>query len=89
MRLQFCVWRRDLRDDFDVFFAILGCSQLPCKVDFLGRRERNILSESETELQQEYVLEKGFVLSPVPCGFPEALAWPSEPCPSAPGLTVS
>ena len=68
------VLRRDLRDDFDVFFAMQDVVNDLVKVDFLGKRDRESSSESETVLQQECVLEKGFVLYPVPCGFPEAPA---------------
>ena len=36
------IWRRDLRDDFNVFFAMQDVVNDFVKVDFLGRRERNI-----------------------------------------------
>ena len=36
------IWRRGLRDDFNVFFAMQDVVNDFVKVDFLGRRERNI-----------------------------------------------
>ena len=40
------VWRRNLRDDFDVFFAMQDVVNYLVKVDFLGRRERNTYFQS-------------------------------------------
>lgn len=59
----------DLRDYFDVFFAMQDVVNDLVKVDFLGKREKYVPSESERELQKECVYDTGLILSCVPLGF--------------------
>lgn len=80
------VWRRDLRDDFDVFFAMQDVVDDLVKVDFLGRRERNIYFQSLRQNSSRSVsLRKALFFPQCPVVFQKHWPDPLRPCPRAPG----
>lgn len=80
------VWRRDLRDDFDVFFAMQDVVNYLVKVDFLGRRERNIYFQSlRQNSSRSMSLRKALFFPLCPVVFQKHWPGPLRPCPSASG----